>query len=467
MRRVLCIGDAACTTGFARVVRGICDRLDISRRYEPVVRAINYTSGYPQDYAYEVRPVTSDHTADPLGIYEFEEHLERVQPDVLLIVQDLWHSLQYLVRKPKELPSVVYFPVDTPNMKWNYAIAAASTSEIVSYTRFGAYETAAGLQSALGLMRQSLPNGVGSNTKTDWFTMPKEGIEMHCRMDRLARFQNPGQWNIIPHGAEHDKFTPMDKATARKLWGVPENKFVVLNVNTNQFRKRQDLTIRAFAELARNRDDVMLMMHCMGGSMATAGWDLAQLVSQYGVGGKVALTHTKMPVLTDEQLAALYACADVQVNTAGGEGWGLTSQEGASVGIAQLVPDWSATREIWGSVPGSLIRVSDWRQEPKFLNTAHAIIDPRWLGQRLIHLHDHRDELAELARACKSVADKQFSWDQVGDAFATVLDRACDEGPARMMSLDDVQAECRGTVIGEIDGRVDMQDPLPEGFLNF
>ncbi len=467
MRRVLVIGDAAAKTGFGRVVKGVCDRLDDTRRYEPVVRAINYTTGMAEDYAYEVRPVTSDHALDPLGLDEFAEHLERVEPDVLLVVQDLWHAVQYLIRKPRELPTVVYFPVDTPNMKWNYAVAAGACSEMVAYTRFGAWETAAGVRQAINLMRRSIPKNVTTATQTDWFTLPKDGRELHCRFDRLARFQNPSQWNIVPHGVDHGRVLDVSKAEARKAWGLPDDRFVVLNVNTNQFRKRQDLTIRAFAELARRRPDALLVLHCMGGDYATKGWDLPQLIDQYGLADRVALVHRHVPILTDEQLSQLYAAADVQVNTAGGEGWGLPSLEGAAHGTAQLVPDWSATREIWRLVPGALIRVSDWRQEPNLLNTAHAIIDPRWLGERLAHLAEHRDELDRLAADCKAVACQQKSWAQVGDAFAALLDRAVDEPEPRRLSIDDVFAEREGVVRGELEGRVDLGDPPPAGFLDF
>jgi glycosyltransferase involved in cell wall biosynthesis len=352
MRRVLFIGDAACQTGFARVTKGICDRLDDSRRYEPVVRAINYTPGMVDDYAYEVRPVTSDHAVDPLGLEEFQDHLDRVQPDVLFILQDLWNAMYYLTRKPKDLPTVLYFPVDCPGMKWNYALAAGTASEMVAYTRYGAWETAAGVRNALDVMRRSVPKGVTTATKTDWITLPKDDYTLNCRFDRFARFQNPGQWNVIPHAADHGQFQRMSKSEARKQWGIGDDKFVVLNVGTNQFRKRFDLTIRAFARLAQLRPDAILVLHCMGSFVTTKGWDLNHLIEMYGLRNRVALVHKHVPVVTDEQLGTLYQAADVQINTAGGEGWGLPSQEGASLGVPQLVPDWSATREIWGRDSG-------------------------------------------------------------------------------------------------------------------
>jgi glycosyltransferase involved in cell wall biosynthesis len=465
MRRVLFIGDAACQTGFARVTKGICDRLDDSRRYEPVVRAINYTPGMVDDYAYEVRPVTSDHAVDPLGLEEFQDHLDRVQPDVLFILQDLWNAMYYLTRKPKDLPTVLYFPVDCPGMKWNYALAAGTASEMVAYTRYGAWETAAGVRNALDVMRRSVPKGVTTATKTDWITLPKDDYTLNCRFDRFARFQNPGQWNVIPHAADHGQFQRMSKSEARKQWGIGDDKFVVLNVGTNQFRKRFDLTIRAFARLAQLRPDAILVLHCMGSFVTTKGWDLNHLIEMYGLRNRVALVHKHVPVVTDEQLGTLYQAADVQINTAGGEGWGLPSQEGASLGVPQLVPDWSATREIWGGIPGTLIRVADWRIEPNMSNAAHAVIDPRWLGERLAHLADHRDELAQLGADCEALVGQQYTWSQVGDAFANVLDRAVDEPAPTLMSLDDIDAAREGTVKGELEGRVDLNDPPPPGFL--
>jgi glycosyltransferase involved in cell wall biosynthesis len=286
-------------------------------------------------------------------------------------------------------------------------------------------------------------------------------------MDRLARFQNPGRWNIIPHGMDHGRFAPPDRAAARAEWGIAPDRFVVLNVNTNQFRKRQDLTLRAFAELCRHRDDALLVLHCLGAAQAQAGWDLPQLAQELGVIDRVAFVHEQVPVLTDAQLASLYAASDVQVNTAGGEGWGLTSFEGAACGTAQLVPDWSATRELWGGVPGALIPAAGWRAEPKMLNTAHALLDPRALGRQLAALAADPAARADLAARCQAVARRQKPWSAVGDAFADVLDRAVAEPPAALMSLDDVASAREAVVRSEVAGRVDLADPPPPGFLDF
>jgi glycosyltransferase involved in cell wall biosynthesis len=452
--KLLVVGDHACRTGFGRVVRSVCDGLAATGRYDIHVRAINYRPEYKGRVAYEVRPATGDHAADPLGIAAYPEHLKAVRPDAVLLVQDLWHLTTYLAQPgAHEVPTAAYFPVDTPCLKWSYALGLGAAAAPAAYTRFGAHEAAAAVRTAVDVVRGGLPDGRAATPAT-WVSVPKHDTALNLRPDRLARLQNPGAWDVIPHGLDHAQFSRASRRgrrDQRARFGIPDGAFVVLAVGTNQFRKRLDLTVRAFAPLARARPDALLVIHCMGGGDAQ-GWDLAQLIDYYGLKGRVKLVHRKHPVLSEADLVGLYHTADVQINTAGGEGWGLTSVEGAACGVAQLVPDWAATREIWGGVPGALLPVADWRHEPKQLNTAHAILDVAAAADRLLALAGDAAARAELADACHRTALALPAWPRVADAFDRLVQRALAEPEAEALSLDDVAAARRGECVSEVAG---------------
>lgn len=456
MKKLLAIGDAGANTGFARVMKGICDHLHNTLDWEVVVRGVNYRKGNGIQYDYEVLPVASDHGSDPMGFLDFEQHVADVQPDALFVLQDLWNIAHYMARKERALPTVCYFPVDTPNMKWSYALGLGAVSEAVSYTHFGAAETACAVRDATDVVLERVgAEGLDSHQRATWFTVPNQALELHCRMDRLARWQNTDDWNVIPHGFEPGVFEPRDRAAARKRFNIPEDAFVVGSVNTNQFRKRQDVLLRAFRYVLDRVPNAVLMLHCAGGDMQ--GWDLSQACRYHGIHRATRAVHHRVPRLSDEELCDLYNCFDAHVNVSGGEGWGLTSFEAAACGVPQIVPNWSATRELWEGY-GLLARVSDYRMEPKTLNTCHALVDPEDVGRKLVALAGDVDVRGRWAEAALQNAARQKTWDQVGQGFNVLLHRALREPSARGMSFDELQRGRIGDGKSELAGVVTL-DP--------
>jgi D-inositol-3-phosphate glycosyltransferase len=440
MTRVLMVADGGWPTGFERVARGIGTWLQ-GNGFEVIHRTIGLgPNGVSKvgPYPYETRPVLQT-GADPLAVMQVPTWLDEDKPDAVLFIQDLWNQTNYLGYVPRGLPTVGYYPVDTPNIKWSYAMGAAALTEAIPYTTFGAKETALGVRDLVDMVLTSYQSqGVDMDSEATWMVLPKDKMELHLRVDRLATLQNIEGYRPIGHGYHPGMFYPMDKAECRRTWNFPENAFIVLNVNTNQFRKRQDITIRAFAQLAQSVPEALLVLHCAGNDKE--GWDLAQLARFYGVQDKVICTHWAYPELTDEQLCMLYNTADVQINSGGGEGWGLSAQDGALCGVPQLVPDWSATREIWTGA-GLLLPVSDFRFEPKYINTAHAIVDSWATAGILKQLAESRDALPALGQACKERAESGLTWNDVGQLFGERIRGAIENSTrdAEPVSLADIR----------------------------
>lgn len=453
MKRLQIIGDAGCQTGFARVVKGIADHLHNTGEWDIVVRGINFRPTHAIPYAYEVLPVATDHVEDPLGFHDFPDHLEEDRPDVQLVVQDLWNINTYMAFKPRELPTVAYFPVDTPNLKWSYALAVGAVAEAATYTDFAARESAAAVQDAVDVVAESSihesKGRVTMDTEATWFSLPKGKSVLQCRLDRMARYQNPAGWNVIPHGADLSLFEPRDRKLCRRLFNLPTDAFVVGSVGTNQFRKRQDLTLLAFADLLQTHPTAILVLHCMGGDRQ--GWDLQQLARYFGIERQCRFVHHEHPNLSDDDLVSLYNTFDVHVNTSGGEGWGLTSVESAACGTPQLVPDWSATREIWADT-GVLLPVRNFRFEPKFLNTAHCEIDTVETAQVFRLLADDPELRALIGARCRARAESMHTWDEIGGAFEVLLRQALQEPEPASYSFRRMQEGREPGVRSELAG---------------
>jgi glycosyltransferase involved in cell wall biosynthesis len=435
MIKLLAIGDAGVNTGFERVVRGILNHLHETGEYEITLRGISYPTSRPPARAYPYTVLAADTAVDdPLGVTHFAGWIEAAQPDLVFIVQDCWNITNYLAMAPKGLPTVGYYPVDCPNVKWIYALGVAGLTEPVTYTQFAARESAAGVQDALELIRSSKSDA--DELEAKYLTVPNGKMQLQVRTDQLARLQNLESWNIIPHGMEQGIFYPMEKVWCRKQWGIPPEAYVILNVGTNQPRKRQDLTIRAFAQVVKAIPDALLVLHCQGGNRQ--GWDLLQLARYYGVAERVICTHLKVPDVTDEQLRWLYNAADVQVNTSGGEGWGLPIMEGAACGVPQVVPDWSATRELWRDY-GALLPIRDVQHLSRLANTVHCIIDVDAAAEVLIRLREPAEREPYGERALARVA-QQLTWPEVGEAFHQVIKMALNAPPPTSWSLRDIRS---------------------------
>jgi glycosyltransferase involved in cell wall biosynthesis len=440
------VGDAQRPTGFERVVRAIGDALHATGRYTVIVRGVGFNPDKPgtvPPYQYEVKQAGPTTGGDPHGSKFLPDWIEEDKPDVILFVEDLWNQTKIMRHFPEHtgIKTMGYYPVDSPNMKSNYAVTVAALDDAIPYTAFGARETAAGLQDAINLWLDGPLAGMDDTILN--LRIPQEGQELRVRMDRVAALQNPEAFAPIPHGIDPDAFTPVPKNLARKMWGVPESTFVVQSVNTNQFRKRQDITIRAFAWMAQHHPDSMLLLHCSNGD--AYGWDLAQLSRLYGVQDKVMCIHWVLPELDHEQLQSLYSLADVHINTGGGEGWGLTSVESALCGVAQLVPDWSATKEIWEG-HGMLLPLENYRFEPKYINTAHACVDPLQAGKRLLYLAQNQQVTQGLADACQKRARELPTWAQVGQMFVDRVDAVLAQPPATGLTPAELKAARKAVV---------------------
>jgi D-inositol-3-phosphate glycosyltransferase len=164
--------------------------------------------------------------------------------------------------------------------------------------------------------------------------------------------------SVIPHGITDGQFFPMDKAEARKKLNIPEDAFVVFNGNRNQQRKRQDITIDAFAQFAVDKPDAKLYIHCraersrLGHHESLFGREMRK--RGLDPNSRIIMTtqSPQPPSVPVEMLNWIYNSADISVNTCKGEGHGLVNHESAACGVAQIVPDHTSLKEIFqGAAP--------------------------------------------------------------------------------------------------------------------
>ena len=383
--KLLWCGDIVAKTGFARVTENVLPFL--AKQFNIVVLGNNWWGDpTPLQKKYKMYPSSNRFQTAPFGEQRIREIVEIEKPDVIFSINDMWIiNAQYNQikdhHKNKKFKFVGYAPMDSYGWVGCIADTANDWDGIISYTQFGA--------------REFIQSGI---------TKP------------IA---------VVPHGVTPGQFYPKDKKECRKELNLKEDIFIVFNGNRNQFRKRIDITISAFAQFAKGKPDTQLYLH-MG--KKDQGWDIMHLfdrdMKRQGLdpNNRIILTADieQPPNVEVEMLNTIYNCADVGINTCKGEGWGLVNFEHAACRVAQVVPGHTSCKEIFEGY-GRLIKCphidtdTNYGREMPCPSTEHLV-------EILNDLYENRSKLDATSELCYERAlEKQFTWEVIGAQFAGIF----------------------------------------------
>ncbi len=304
-------------TGFGNVSRNLLSRW-LPHVQSIDVWGINY-SGWPHDLPYKIYPAGYQDWTTARKLTTFFNLLGSKEAGFthLWILQDCNQlsggNVPEYLRKfadNRGFQVTFYYPVDAPlEPKWLDCVAVCEHA--VTYTEYGRAET----------------------QKAD----PK--IKPH----------------IIPHGVDTAVYHPLpDRMALRgnrlKDWVKPEE-FLILNVNRNERRKSPQHSLQILKLLRDRGVPAKLIMHCPNEAVLE-GTFLDIIGRQLGLPYGEHWMHNDSSFInwhgtyTEPQMNELYNCADLVLNTGGGEGWGLALSEGLSAGCRVAAPDHTACGEI-------------------------------------------------------------------------------------------------------------------------
>ncbi len=159
--------------------------------------------------------------------------------------------------------------------------------------------------------------------------------------------------HILRHGFEPDVFKPLNRAAMRRKHNIPENLFLMLNLNRNTPRKRYDIVVTALAELVARYPTKPIALLCVCDAGEQGGYPIHEIYTRElikrGVPveqhfNKLLITKTALNY-TDDVINELYSMSDIGVTAAEGEGYGLCQFEAMGVGVPQVVPDVGGFKE--------------------------------------------------------------------------------------------------------------------------
>lgn len=383
-KRILVIGDAVASTGFARSTHKICDVL--RERHEVHVLGLNYF-GDPHDYPYKIYPAVSG--GDIAGLGRVAGLVDSIAPAAVVIQNDPWNFQPYL-KRIGNVPTIGFVAVDGKNVKGS---ELAGLTRAVFWTEFGRDEC----------------------VKGGW----------------------TGKSEIVPLGVDTELYLPQDRGLVRAKMqmdrvfasrNLPADTFVVGSVGRNQERKRLDLTIEYFAQWVKDYDvkDAALWLHVAPTN--EDAFDLEGLAEYYGVLDRVMLpTVPNFSGKSEEFMARTYAMIDVLLTTTMGEGFWLPGFEAMSCGTPVIAPDWSAIGELFKDA-ALLVPCSTTLAHPRYINsTIGGIADKQQTIAALDWTYRNRAFSQGFAKRGQERANEaRFNWRTIGEQFADIVDDVID-----------------------------------------
>lgn len=382
--RLLVIADAGCHTGFATVTHSVFERLVTDYGHEVHVLATNF-KGDPWDTPLKLYVPNHDEPADIMGQHRIIELLSKVMPDAVVFIQDPKVVLNILTANPWDKENVLWRGISHPS-GYSYK------PPILAYLAIDGYEN------------------------------PREWDAIAERVTRIAMSHHGQQAMpeapVIWHGVDTTVFKPQDKREAKAALGFNPDRFLVLRVDKNSWRKDYPSSWKALRPLLRAHDDVDVHFHCR--AAASDGYDLrAVAFNDEDIRERLGFTPNlgAFSGLTQPQMATLYSAADLFLSTSWGEGFGLTLLEAMACGTPVLAQDCSAITEVVG--PGGILVKPAGRMTVP-MGQEQCLPDVPKFSYWLEHLYNSRKMREALGKAAVAQA-AQFSWDIAAQKFNDLL----------------------------------------------
>lgn len=388
MARILWVGDSPTVdTGFGIVSNNIIRELR-GYGHEIVVLGIN-TFGDPYDqreFPYKIYPCAPGGTEKLYGLDKVWPIVEFEKPDILFFLNDPWLIEDYLKRKPKAYPymkTMAYFPTDAGPLKPEWAKMLNEFDAQICYSKFA------------------------------------EGVIRDANNGRL-----PKNLHQVYHGVDTKTFKPMNQGVARELLGLDPDFFIVGMVARNQFRKRFDLLAKAFAEFSKDKPEARLYFHT---SLHDVGFDILDLVRQFGISNKLILTPdvTAAKGVSSEELNWIYNSFDVNALISLGDGFGLPVAESMAVGAPQLVNDHSCLKELVEGHGGLTVKTAAWILHTTGINTWGGVADVDDIVTKLNLLYNSLDFRIKLGEeGYEFITQEQFTWKYAGEQMNKIIKKS-------------------------------------------
>jgi glycosyltransferase involved in cell wall biosynthesis len=213
----------------------------------------------------------------------------------------------------------------------------------------------------------------------------------------------PRRLRVIRSGVDTERFSPRDRAAARRQLDLDVNAPVVLFVGNLEPRKQVDVLLRATTVVRQRRPDVVLLIV---GSGDSAGADdqtqrLQQLTRELGLTANVRFVGR----VGDRRLLDYYAAADVFALPSSSEAQGIVALEAMACGLPVVAT----------AVGGLLGTISDG-QTGWLVPSGDATA----MAERLLYVLENAATREDVGAAARGAVERDFSWQRTVESTLAV-----------------------------------------------
>lgn len=385
--KILFSGDSpTVTTGFGIVTKNILNRL-VAMGHEVTVLGVNhYGEPYDQkEFPYQIYPCDKGSQENIFGIYKLWYLEQKLKPDLIFFLNDPWIIDQFLDARPEKRgnpygKTLAYYPTDGGPLKPKWAQTLTERCDIqVCYSHYAE------------------------------------------RVIQEANGFRPKNLRQIYHGVDTSTFFPVDKQVARFRLGLPKDAFMIGMVARNQFRKRFDILMKAFADFAIDKPEAMLYLHT---AQKDIGYDINDLSRQLGLKDKLLVTDGMEAAhgVSDTHLNLIYNAFDVNTLISLGDGFGLPVAESMATGCVQVVSDHSCLKELVEGHGGLTVKTAAWILNTSGINTWGGISDEADLTEKLNLLYKNKElRVKQAEQGYNFIMQDKFKWDFAANEFQEII----------------------------------------------
>jgi glycosyltransferase involved in cell wall biosynthesis len=214
-----------------------------------------------------------------------------------------------------------------------------------------------------------------------------------------------------------------------KMFPSNPEAFIVGSVGKNCTRKQYPRMIDAFAEFAKNKDDVMLLLKVGDPFNRNGqGYDLWEYLQRYGLDKKnqIGFLDQESNLLAGtahSDLAALYNLFDVHCLTTSGEGFGIPTMESQACGTPNIIADNTTAPELVRN-HGWLVPCDDYVMGER--NAKRDLINIEKLTEAFQDAYDHPKKIKRFGNESFRYS-KEFAWKGIAEKLDIILRKSCDK----------------------------------------
>ncbi len=192
---------------------------------------------------------------------------------------------------------------------------------------------------------------------------------------------------IFPWGVDLVRFRPGGGAKLRRGLGWDDDHFVVLSTRSWEPVYGVDVTVKAFAQAARRRPELRLLL-LGGGSQEKL---ICGLIAENGLEDRVHFAGQ----VGQAALPDYYRAADLYVSSSHSDGSSVSLMEALACGRAALVSD----------IPGNIEWIEDGKTGWLFRDG-----DENGLAEKLEKIAGRRNDLVAIGQAARALAETRADW---------------------------------------------------------